>query len=68
VAKKGCFADEQRLGRCGEQFLVTMEQKYLQSEQMELEPEQKEMVQPAPKRQPARAQDLLANSEQVNGT
>jgi len=36
------------------------EQKYLQSEQ-------KEMAQPAPKRQ-ARAQDLLANSEQVNGT
>jgi len=44
------------------------EQKYLQSEQMESEPEQKEMAQPAPKRQAARAQDLLANSEQVNRT
>ena len=44
------------------------EHKYLQSEQTELEPEQKEMAQPAPKRQVARAQDLLANSEQVNRT
>jgi len=61
-------AQQQRLGRCGEQFLATMEQKYLQSEQTESELEQKEMAQPAPKRQAARAQDLLANSEQVNGT